>query len=69
MDFNKFLNSEVAVYCVVPYSTFFTGFVGVLLSNDVDSITLTSAVEFNQPQRRYKSIIIKKDTIISIGQK
>ena len=67
--FNKFLNSEVAVYCVIPYSTFYTGFAGVLSSEDVDYITLTSAVEFSQPHRRYKSIVIKKDTIISIGQK
>lgn len=69
MDYNKYLNSEVAVYCVVPYSTFSTGFAGILVSNDADCIVLASAVEFNNPHRKYRSIMIKKDTIISIGQK
>ena len=69
MKFSNFLNSEVSVYCVFPYSTFFTGFTGILVSEDDESITLNSAVEFNQMHRKYKSIIIKKDTIVSIGQK
>ena len=66
--FKRFLNSEVLVYCVVPYSTFFADFTGVLSSEDDDSITLTSAKGSLPLSKKYKSIIIKKDTIISIGQ-
>lgn len=66
--FNQFLDLEVSVYCVVPYSHFQVVFTGMLSSEDADSITLTSAIDLNLPLRKYKSLVIKKDTIVSIGE-
>lgn len=66
--FNNFINSEVVVYCVVSHSNYCVYFKGILVSENEETITLNSAVDFAQPHRKMKSLIVKKDTIVSIGQ-
>ena len=66
--FAKYLNFEAKVCCVVAYNTFYSLFEGVLVSYDDDSITLTPAHGIGMVGKDYKSVTIRKDTIISIGQ-
>ena len=68
MIFQDYLNCEVVVYCVVPYSTFNNVFTGILTNESLASVTLTS-VENEQENRKLQSITILKSYIVSIGQK